>query len=102
METSTASSTSRPSSSTRSGVRRTSSRAPPRSSRSGTPRSAAPKGPRQRLAFGFPMTAERASDASTAGMKGAGHYDAHSEYQRRVIEDGEPVIRSLVDALDLG
>jgi cyclopropane-fatty-acyl-phospholipid synthase len=33
-------------------------------------------------------------------MKAAGYYDAHSEYQRRVIEAGEPVIREMIAAAD--
>jgi hypothetical protein len=40
-----------------------------------------------------------ASDATTSGMKAG--YDAHSEYQRRVIEGGDPLIRSAVAGLDL-
>jgi SAM dependent carboxyl methyltransferase len=31
-------------------------------------------------------------------MKAAGYYDAHSEYQRRVIEAGEPLIREMIAA----
>jgi cyclopropane-fatty-acyl-phospholipid synthase len=38
-------------------------------------------------------------DASTAGMKGEGYYDAHSEYQRRVIEGGDPLIRESAAAV---
>ena len=34
-------------------------------------------------------------------MKGAGFYDAHSEYQRRVIEGGDELIGSAVGAIDL-
>jgi hypothetical protein len=40
-------------------------------------------------------------DASTEGMGAAGYYDAHSEYQRRVIEAGEGWIASLLAAVDL-
>ena len=42
-----------------------------------------------------------AGDATTEGMKGAGFYDAHSEYQRRVIEGGDELIGSAVAAIDL-
>jgi hypothetical protein len=34
-------------------------------------------------------------------MKAGGYYDLHSEYQRRVIEEGEHLIRSATAALDL-
>ncbi|HUC00635.1 MAG TPA: hypothetical protein VMS11_12475 [Solirubrobacterales bacterium] len=34
--------------------------------------------------------------ATTAGMKPAGYYDAHSEYQRRVLEAGEAAIEGMV------
>jgi hypothetical protein len=34
-------------------------------------------------------------------MKAAGYYDAHSEYQRRVIESGEEVIRAMIAGADL-
>lgn len=34
-------------------------------------------------------------------MKAAGHYDAHSEYQQRVIEAGEPLIREMIAAADV-
>lgn len=37
----------------------------------------------------------------TEGMKGAGFYDAHSEYQRRVVAEGTAAISKIVDALDL-
>lgn len=47
------------------------------------------------------MTAGRTQDASTAGMKAGGYYDIHSEYQRRVIEGGDELIRSVVAALEL-
>lgn len=36
------------------------------------------------------------SGATTTGMKGGGFYDAHSEYQRRVIHAGEAEIRNAV------
>ena len=36
------------------------------------------------------------SDAVISGMKGGGYHDLHSEYQRRVVEGGDPVIRSHV------
>ena len=42
---------------------------------------------------------ESPRDASTSGMKGAGFYDAHSEYQRRVIEAGDSVIRDAASSL---
>jgi hypothetical protein len=45
--------------------------------------------------------ARHGGDAVTGGMKAAGYYDAHSEYQRRVVESGDAVIRSLVAGLDL-
>jgi SAM dependent carboxyl methyltransferase len=38
----------------------------------------------------------------TTGMKSGGYYDAHSEYQRRVVEGGDASIRSIVADLDLG
>jgi cyclopropane-fatty-acyl-phospholipid synthase len=38
-------------------------------------------------------------DSSTAGMKGEGYYDAHSEYQRRVIEGGDALIREAAGSL---
>lgn len=40
-------------------------------------------------------------DASTEGMKASGYYDAHSEYQRRVIESGASLTRSMMEAVDL-
>jgi hypothetical protein len=43
----------------------------------------------------------RGGDAVTGGMKAAGYYDAHSEYQRRVVEGGDAAIRSQVAAIDL-
>lgn len=45
---------------------------------------------------------ESPHDASTGGMKGEGFYDAHSEYQRRVIEAGEEVIRAAAASLNTG
>ena len=36
---------------------------------------------------------------TTSGMEA--DYDAHSEYQRRVVEGGDKLIRELVAALDL-
>ena len=36
----------------------------------------------------------------TSGMKGGGFYDVHSEYQRRVVEGGDPLIRSVIAGLD--
>lgn len=36
---------------------------------------------------------------TTSGM--SADYDAHSEYQRRVVEGGDKLIRELVAALDL-
>jgi SAM-dependent methyltransferase len=47
------------------------------------------------------MTEARDSGAVNGGMKGRGFYDAHSEYQRRVVEGGDAAIRSIVAALDL-
>lgn len=44
--------------------------------------------------------AESPRDASTAGMKGEGFYDAHSEYQRRVIEAGAELIREAAATLE--
>jgi SAM dependent carboxyl methyltransferase len=41
-------------------------------------------------------------DASTAGMKGEGFYDVHSEYQRRVIELGDALIRDAAGSLAAG
>ena len=40
-------------------------------------------------------------DATTAGMKAGGFYDLHSEYQRRVIEAGDPLLARLAGELDL-
>lgn len=37
----------------------------------------------------------------TEGMKGAGFYDTHSEYQRRIVAEGTATIVKMVDALDL-
>lgn len=37
----------------------------------------------------------------TVSMKGGGYYDAHSEYQRRVIEAGAETIQDAVGTLDL-
>ena len=39
-------------------------------------------------------------DASTEGMRAGGYYDAHSEYQRSVIESGDEAIRAAVDGLE--
>src|SRR5687767_6111252 len=47
------------------------------------------------------MSERAPADATTAGMKGEGEYDAHSEYQRRVIEGGDELIRSAVATLAL-
>jgi SAM-dependent methyltransferase len=44
--------------------------------------------------------AESPRDASTGGMKGEGFYDTHSEYQRRVIEAGNVVIREAAASLE--
>ena len=38
--------------------------------------------------------------ATTGGMEG--DYDAHSEYQRRVVEGGEAALDAIVAELDLG
>ncbi len=43
----------------------------------------------------------RAARGVTEGMKGAGYYDAHSEYQRRIVTDSKATILKCVDALDL-
>jgi hypothetical protein len=40
-------------------------------------------------------------DASTEGMKAGGYYDAHSEYQRRVNDGGDELLRAAVAALEL-
>ena len=45
---------------------------------------------------------ESPRDATTGGMKGAGFYDVHSEYQRRVIEAGEDMIRAAATSLETG
>jgi hypothetical protein len=47
------------------------------------------------------MAKRSAEDATTAGMKAEGFYDAHSEYQRRVIEGGDQLIRETVADLSL-
>ncbi len=47
------------------------------------------------------MTRRRLPADVTVSMKGDGYYDAHSEYQRRVIEAGAETIRTAVGALDL-
>ncbi len=47
------------------------------------------------------MPERRAEDASTEGMRAGGYYDAHSEYQRLVIEGGDEIIRSTAAGLDL-
>jgi hypothetical protein len=46
------------------------------------------------------MSKRAAPGASTGGMKSAGFYDAHSEYQRRVLEAGDELVRSSVGAVD--
>lgn len=38
--------------------------------------------------------------AVTKGMKAGDYYDVHSEYQRRVVEGGDALIRSVVSGLD--
>jgi hypothetical protein len=48
------------------------------------------------------VSAAETPGASTEGMGAAGYYDAHSEYQRRVIEAGEEWIEAMMTALDLG
>jgi cyclopropane-fatty-acyl-phospholipid synthase len=45
--------------------------------------------------------AEERGEATTSGMKRAGYYDAHSEYQRRVVEAGAAAIRRMIGELDL-
>ena len=47
------------------------------------------------------MSERRDPGAVTEGMKVGGYYDAHSEYQRRVVEGGDAAIRSIVEAIDL-
>jgi S-adenosylmethionine-dependent carboxyl methyltransferase len=39
---------------------------------------------------------------STAGMKGGGYYDVHSEYQRRVLEGGDALIERAVAGTPAG
>src|SRR5919199_2406262 len=41
-------------------------------------------------------------EATTSGMRADGFYDAHSEYQRRVVEGGAAAIERAVGSLDLG
>lgn len=48
------------------------------------------------------MGDRRGSGEVTSGMKPGGYYDLHSEYQRRVVEGGDPAIRSLVAGGELG
>jgi SAM dependent carboxyl methyltransferase len=48
------------------------------------------------------VNAAEAPGASTEGMGAAGYYDAHSEYQRHVIQAGEEWIEAMMTALDLG
>ncbi len=48
------------------------------------------------------MTPAEPQGAATQGMGAGGYYDAHSEYQRRVIEAGDELIRSMMQAVDLG
>lgn len=45
--------------------------------------------------------APKGAGATTGGMKREGYYDAHSEYQRRVVEAGAAAIAELVESLDL-
>ncbi|MGH8226123.1 MAG: hypothetical protein ACRER1_08240 [Gammaproteobacteria bacterium] len=47
------------------------------------------------------MSKHDSSADVTVSMKGEGYYDAHSEYQRRVIEAGAETIRDAVGSLDL-
>ncbi|MGH2991009.1 MAG: hypothetical protein ACRDMA_14350 [Solirubrobacterales bacterium] len=47
------------------------------------------------------MSERRDPGAVTGGMKAGGFYDAHSEYQRRVVERGDSALRSIVEAIDL-
>ncbi len=44
---------------------------------------------------------EHRGEATTSGMKPEGFYDAHSEYQRRVVGAGAAAIRRTVEELDL-
>lgn len=39
--------------------------------------------------------------AVTGGMKAGGYYDAHSEYQKRIVETGDAAIRSILEGFDL-
>jgi len=48
------------------------------------------------------LLAVSGEDASTRGMKAGGYYDAHSEYQRRIVEGGDALIRSVVSDHDPG
>jgi S-adenosylmethionine-dependent carboxyl methyltransferase len=43
----------------------------------------------------------KADNSSTSGMKGEGYYDLHSEYQRRIIEGGDALIRAAAEEIDL-
>jgi len=47
------------------------------------------------------VSERRDPGAVTEGMKAAGYYDAHSEYQRRVVEGGDATIREIIEAIDL-
>ncbi len=38
---------------------------------------------------------------TTEGMKGGGFYDAHSEFQRRIVADGLAAIDAMVNAIDV-
>jgi hypothetical protein len=40
-------------------------------------------------------------ESTTEGMTAGGHYDAHSEYQRRVIESGDKLMLSAIASLEL-
>ncbi len=44
---------------------------------------------------------DKGAPGTTEGMKGGGFYDAHSEYQRRIVAAGTAAIMQSVDALDL-
>jgi hypothetical protein len=47
------------------------------------------------------MADRKPPDAVTEGMKAGGYYDAHSEYQRRVVHSGDAAIRELVGTAEL-
>ena len=52
-------------------------------------------------AVGRPKADRHERDASTEGMRAGGYYDAHSEYQRVVVEGGDETIQDAVAGLEL-